>query len=184
MGRLIVTQFITLDGVVEDPDGSDGTPFGGWAMQFGLAAVAGDKFSLASILESGVLLLGRRSWEHFSTLWPTRDDEFSQLMNRARKAVVTSRPLPGDTWADSTAVAGTVEEWLAETLPSKDVAVIGSGSLLPALAEADAVDEYRLLTFPVAVGSGRRLFDAGARFGLVSAEQSGAAVLSVLDPRG
>jgi len=56
--------------------------------------------------------------------------------------------------------------------------------LLPALAEADAVDEYRLLTFPVAVGSGRRLFDAGARFGLVSAEQSGAAVLSVLDPRG
>lgn len=74
MGRLIVIQFITLDGVTEDPDGSDHTSFGGWAMRHGPQSVAGDKFRLGSILEHGTLLFGRRTWEGFSTLWPARDD--------------------------------------------------------------------------------------------------------------
>ncbi|MGI8750949.1 MAG: hypothetical protein ACR2MN_01270 [Acidimicrobiales bacterium] len=78
MGRLIVTSFTTLDGVLEDPDGSDGTPFGGWAMRHGPQAVAGDKFRLGPILEHGTLLFGRRSWDHFRTLWPDRDDPFSR----------------------------------------------------------------------------------------------------------
>ena len=89
MGRLIVTSFTTLDGVVEDPDGSDGTPFGGWAMRHGPQAVAGDKFRLGPILEHGTLLFGRHTWDHFRTLWPHRDDPFSQAMNAATKAVVS-----------------------------------------------------------------------------------------------
>ncbi|MGO4593824.1 dihydrofolate reductase family protein [Leifsonia sp. 2TAF2] len=184
MGRVIVVQFITLDGVVEDPDGSDGTPFGGWAMRFGPQSVAGDKFRLGSILETGVLLFGRRTWEHFATLWPTRDDDFSQAMNRARKVVVTGRALPKDPWSNSVAIGSDVTRWLAETLPERDVVVIGSGSVATELAEKDAVDEYRLLTFPLTVGAGRRLFGAGTQLRLLSAEQVGPVALTVYDARG
>jgi dihydrofolate reductase len=184
MGRVIVVQFITLDGVVEDPDGSDGTPFGGWAMRFGPQGVAGDKFRLGSVLETGVLLFGRRTWEHFATLWPTRGDDFSQAMNRARKAVVTGRAVPEDAWSNSVAIGSDVSRWLAETLPHRDVVVIGSGSVATELAEKDAVDEYRLLTFPLAVGTGRRLFGAGTQLRLLSAERVGLAALTVYDARG
>jgi len=187
MGRVIVVQFITLDGVVEDPDGSDGTPFGGWAMRFGPQGVAGDKFRLGSILETGTLLFGRRTWQHFSTLWPNRDDPFSRAMNQASKAVLASTPVALDAWSGSAAVDGGLESWLDRTVPQRDVVVIGSGSVVAELARRDAIDEYRLLTFPTAVGAGRRLFDAAGsptELRLVSAEQVGPAVLSVLDTRG
>lgn len=178
MGELIVVQFITLDGVVEDPDGSDGTPFGGWAMRFGPQGVAGDKFRLGAILESGTLLFGRRTWEHFSTLWPARDDDFSRSMNRAAKAVVSGSPVEVAHWSNTEQVTGTLEDWLDKTLPARDVVVIGSGSLLDRLAAADRVDEYRLLTFPAAVRAGRRLFPDGALLTLTSSEQVGPASLT------
>src|SRR6476469_1617531 len=104
MGHLIVIQFITLDGVVEDPDGSDGSAGGGWAMRHGPQGLAGDKFRLGPLLEQGTLLFGRRTWEHFSTLWPQRDDPFSQAMNAADKAVVTHREIAASTWANSRAI--------------------------------------------------------------------------------
>src|ERR687890_1179719 len=106
MGKVIVIQFVTLDGVVEDPDGRDGTAFGGWAFRFGPQAVAGDKFRLGTILESGVLLFGRRTWEHFSRLWPARTDPFSTAMNRADKAVVTRGTPDLTVWTGSTALTG------------------------------------------------------------------------------
>ncbi len=114
MGRLIVTSFTTLDGVVEDPDGSDGTPFGGWAMRHGPQGVAGDKFRLGPILEHGTLLFGRRTWDHFRTLWPHRDDSFSQAMNAATKAVVTHRPVNEAELADE----GLVEEYRLLAFPT------------------------------------------------------------------
>jgi len=184
MGRVIVVQFITLDGVVEDPDGSDGTPFGGWAMRFGPQGVAGDKFRLGSILETGTLLFGHRTWRHFSALWPNRDDPFSRAMNAASKAVLASGPVALEAWSGSSAVSGGLDDWLGRTLPSRDVVVIGSGSVVSELARRDAVDEYRLLTFPTAVGDGRRLFAGRIDARLVSAEQVGPAALSVLDVRG
>lgn len=184
MGRLIVVQFITLDGVVADPDGSDGTPFGGWAMRFGPEGVAGDKFRLGEILSTGTLLFGRRTWEHFATLWPARDDAFSRAMNAANKAVVTSRPLPADAWSNSQRMDGALLDGVRRLLESRDVVVIGSGSVVDALAAAGAVDEYRLLTFPVAVGDGRRLFRGGEQFVLRSAEQVGPAALAVYDAQG
>lgn len=183
MGRVIVVQFITLDGVVEDPDGSDGTSFGGWAMRFGPQGVAGDKFRLGGILDSGTLLFGRRTWEHFATVWPARDDEFSRAMNRARKAVVTNRPLPADAWSNSVALESAPDGRVDAALPPGDVVVIGSRSLVTVLAAAGAVDEYRLLTFPIAVGDGRRLFGGGERLRLVSTEQVGPAGLAVYDAR-
>ena len=182
MGRLIVLAFITLDGVVEDPDGSDHTDFGGWAMRHGPQGVAGDKFRLGPVLERGTLLFGRRTWEQFSTLWPARDDPFSQAMNAATKAVLTHRDIDPDVWAGSRAVDGPLAAWVRATLPSTDVAVIGSGSVVDALAAHGLVDEYRLLVFPTATGSGRRLFPDGHRLELIRVEQVGPAALCVLTP--
>ena len=182
MGRLIVVQFITLDGVVEDPDGSDRTAFGGWAMRHGPQGVAGDKFRLGPILEHGTLLFGRRTWEHFGTLWPTRDDSFSQAMNAATKRVATHREIDPTGWANSKAIEEPLSVWVRGTLTSTDVVVIGSGSIVDALREAELVDEYRLLVFPIAVGSGRRLFPAMHRFELTHTEQVGPATLCWLTP--
>jgi dihydrofolate reductase len=184
MGRLIVIQFVTLDGVVDDPDGSDQSGFGGWAMRHGPQGVAGDKFRLGPLLEQGTLLFGRRTWEHFSSLWPPRDDPFSQAMNAADKAVVTHRELDPATWSNSRAIDRPLTTWVRHHLATTDLVVIGSQSVVDELVEADLVDEYRLLTFPTVVGSGRRLFTDSRLLELVSAEQVGPAVLSVLSTRG
>jgi dihydrofolate reductase len=183
MGRLIVVQFITLDGVVEDPDGSDGTGFGGWAMRFGPQGVAGDKFRLGAILETGVLLFGRRTWAHFSTLWPRRDDPFSQAMNHADKTVVTNQPVDEGVWSNSRAVPDPLLTWILPVLAERDIVVIGSGSIIAQLAEHDLIDEYRLLAFPTAVGIGRRLFSGETRLKLMSVEHVGPANLSILTTR-
>jgi dihydrofolate reductase len=183
MGRLIVIQFITLDGVVEDPDGSDQSAFGGWAMRHGPQGVGGDKFRLGTILEQGTLLFGRRTWEHFSTLWPHRDDPFSQAMNAADKAVVTHREIDPATWSNSRAIDRPLVAWVRHHLTTTDLVVIGSQSVVHELSGADLVDEYRLLTFPTAVGSGRRLFTEIRRLELINAEQVGPGVLSVLSTR-
>ncbi len=183
MGRLIVIQFVTLDGVVEDPDGSDGSAFGGWAMRHGPQGVAGDKFRLGPILEHGTLVFGRRTWEHFSTLWPHRDDPFSLAMNAADKAVVTHRGIDPATWSNSRVIDRPLATWVRQHLSTTDLVVIGSHSVVAELATADLVDEYRLLTFPTAVGSGRRLFTEGRRLELVSTEHVGPGVLSVLTTR-
>jgi dihydrofolate reductase len=183
MGKTIVILFITLDGAVEDPDGHDGTSFGGWAMRHGPEGVAGDKFRLGDIMSTGVLLFGRRTWDHFSTLWPRRDSDFAKLMNAATKAVVTNRPLDAEVWSNSTAVTGPLLEWVSATVRERDVVVIGSGSIVEALAAENLIDEYRLLTFPTATGRGRVLFPDGIEANLVSAEQVGPATLSIYTTR-
>lgn len=181
MGRIIVIQFTTVDGVVEDPDGSDGTAHGGWAMRHGPQGVAGDKFRLGTILEQGTLLFGRRTWEHFSTLWPYRDDDFSRAMNAASKAVVTHRPLEPTHWANSSVVEGPLAEWSGARRASTDIVVIGSQSVVAELMAKDLVDEYRLLIFPTALGSGRRLFSDPSFLRTVRTEQVGPASLVVLE---
>jgi dihydrofolate reductase len=182
MGRLIITSFTTLDGVVEDPDGSDGTSFGGWAMRRGPQAVAGDKFRLGPILEHGTLLFGRRTWEHFRNLWPRRDDPFSQAMNAATKAVVTHRPVDETVWAHSRAIDAPLTAWVRREVATTDIVLIGSMSVAAELADQGLVDEYRLLTFPTALGAGRGLFRSRRELTLLSTEQAGPAVLAVLAP--
>jgi dihydrofolate reductase len=179
MGRVIVIQFITLDGVIEDPAGADRTDFGGWAMRHGPEGVAGDKFRLGEILTTGRLLFGRRTWDLFSTMWPKRSDPFSQAMNAAEKWVVTHRAVDPDGWTNSHIVPGPVTDWVREASQERDVVVIGSTSVVDRLVADDLVDEYRLLTFPTAVGAGRKLFEGRAELELVSAEQVGPATLSV-----
>lgn len=182
MGRIIVAQFITIDGVVEDPDGSDGTPFGGWAFRHGRDAVAGDKFNYGPILETGVFLFGRTTWEYFSTLWPGRDDPFATALNAADKAVATRTEVDLDRWQNSRRVEGDVVAWARAESVYREVIVIGSGSLVEQFVAADAVDEYRLRVFPTAVGTGRRLFPGLTRLELLSTERLGPTVLTIYTP--
>ncbi|MDR2320136.1 MAG: dihydrofolate reductase family protein [Microbacterium sp.] len=184
MARIIVAQFITLDGVVEDPDGSGGTPFGGWCFRHGPEAISGDKFRYGSILQTGIFLFGRRTWEAFSALWPPRDetDPFAHALNAADKAVVTRGDVDLSRWRNSRRVDADPVGWARETAAERDVIVIGSGSLVERFVEEGAVDEYRLRVFPTATGAGRRLFPDGAALDLVSVEQMGPTSLMIATP--
>lgn len=183
MGKVIVIQFVTLDGVVEDPDGRGGAGFGGWAFRFGPEGVAGDKFRLGSVLDTGVLLFGRRTWEHFSRLWPSRTDAFAAAMNRARKVVVSTGAPDLDAWANSERLEDDLLDGVARLVTDRDVVVIGSTSVVRALQAAGRVDEYRLLTFPVVIADGQaaRLFDAPAELRVVSVDTAGPGTLTVLE---
>jgi dihydrofolate reductase len=182
MARIVIAQFITLDGVVEDPDGSDGTAFGGWAFRHGREAVAGDKFSYGPMLQTGVFLFGRRTWEYFSTMWPNRDDPFARALNTADKAVATRSGVDLDRWQNSLLVSGDVLDWARETSVDRDVIIIGSGSLVDLFVDAGAVDEYRLRVFPTAAGAGRRMFPNGTRLELISSERMGPTMLTIYAP--
>lgn len=184
MGRIIVAQFITLDGVTEDPDGAGGTAFGGWALRHGREAIAGDKFGYGPILQTGVFLFGRRTWEHFSAMWPGRDDPFARALNAADKAVATRSAIDLTRWQNSRLADGDVLGWAQAESATRDVVIIGSGSLTDLFIRAGAVGEYRLRVFPTAAGAGRRLFPDGCRLDLVRAEQMGPTVLTVCTPGG
>jgi len=176
---VIVIEFITLDGVVSDPDGRGGTATGGWAFRHGPETVAGDKFALGSVLDDGVMLLGRRTWQLFSQLWPVRDDPFSARMNAVPKLVASRTLTDVSAWANSSIIDGDLVETV--TREQRDVIIAGSLSVVRALMAADLVDEYRLLTLPTVLGAGERLFpvDGPPRYlECVSAEQVGAAVLT------
>jgi dihydrofolate reductase len=175
---IIVIEFITLDGIVTDPDGRGGTPAGGWAFRHGPEAVAGDKFRLGTVLDNGVLLLGRKTWELFSGIWPGRDDPFSTRMNAVPKLVASRTLADTSAWANSQLIEGDPSD--AAKGERRDVIITGSLSIVHALITEDLIDEYRLLTFPTILGTGGRLFPAGhppTDLECLSAERSGAAVL-------
>jgi dihydrofolate reductase len=181
MYRTIVIAFSTLDGVVEDPDGRDGTPNGGWAFRHGPTAIAGDKFKLGAVLDTGVLLMGRKTWQAFSHLWPGRTDDFSLAMNRIPKLVASHTVTDLSAWQNSALVSGDVLETVERFKTERDVIVVGSASVVHALAERGLVDEYRILVFPDVVGHGTKLFTAEAtptHLRMVSAETAGPAVLT------
>ena len=159
MNKLIVIEFVSLDGVTEDPDGSGGTPWGGWAFRPGPEAVAGDKFDLAGSLDTGVMLLGRTTWELFSRIWPGRDDPFARKLNAIPKLVATRTLSSVSAWQNSTRLDGDLETTAAKLKQERDVIVTGSASVVAALRAADLVDEYRLLVFPSVLGRGRRMFE-------------------------
>ena len=164
MGKLVVSQFVTLDGVMEDPGGGERFDRGGWAFQFERGP-EGDKFKLDEVLAADALLLGRKTYEGFAAAWPSRTDEvgFADKMNAMPKYVV-STTLKDPAWSNTTVigdnVAGEVAKLKRET--DGDVLVNGSAQLVHTLVEHDLVDEYRLMVFPVLLGSGKRLFGDGA----------------------
>jgi dihydrofolate reductase len=175
---VIVIEFITLDGIVSDPDGSAGRPTGGWALRHGREMIAGDKFGVGSTLDDGVLLLGRGTWQMFSRIWPGRADPFSARMNAARKLVASRTLTDVSAWENSRLIGDPVDAVKNEP---RDVVVMGSLRVARALMAADLIDEYRLLTFPTVLGTGDRLFPAGdvpVYLECLSAEPAGAGVLT------
>ncbi|HEY2281399.1 MAG TPA: dihydrofolate reductase family protein [Streptosporangiaceae bacterium] len=178
---VIVIEFITLDGIVSDPDGSGGTPAGGWAFRHGPEAVAGDKFRLGPVLDDGVMLLGRRTWELFAKIWPGRDTPFARRMNAVPKLVVSRTLTDASGWSNSEVAAEPADPVDVVRRERRDVIITGSLSVVHPLMTAGLIDEYRLLIFPTILGTGERLFPAGgppAYLECRSAEQSGAAILA------
>jgi dihydrofolate reductase len=187
VNRIIVVQFITVDGVVEDPDGSGGSPDGGWAFRFGPEAVAGDKFKLGPRLDTGALLFGRLTWQLFSKLYPGRSDPFSTQLNTAPKWVASRTLDDVSGWNNSRLIEGELVDEVQRLRGERDVIVIGSTSVVHTLMERDLVDEYRLLIFPTVLGRGGRLFTGQTPAGdlrLLSVEQSGTAALLRYEPAG
>ena len=160
MRRIVVSEFVTLDGVMEDPGGAEGFDRGGWAFQFERGP-DGDKFKLDEVLEADALLLGRKTYEGFAKAWPTVTDEvgFAEKMNSMPKYVVSSTLESGD-WNNSTVINGDVAEEVAKL--DGNILVAGSAQLVQTLMDHDLVDEYRLMIYPVLLGSGKRLFKDGA----------------------
>jgi dihydrofolate reductase len=178
--RTIVITFSTLDGVTQDPDGRDGTPNGGWLFRHGPEAVAGDKFELGPILQTGVFVYGRRTWQAFSQLWPGRSDDFSAAMNRSTKLVATRTLTDLSGWNNSSRIEGDPLAAIERQQAERDVVIIGSASLVHELVRRDRVDEYRISILPTVLGSGTRLFEsipAPRDMRLVSVEKKGAAAL-------
>ena len=160
MGSVVVSQFVTVDGVIEDPGGAEGFDRGGWAFRFDRGE-DGNRFKLDEVMAADALLLGRVTYEGFAAAWPSRKDEagFADKFNSMPKYVV-SRTLEKADWNNSTVIGADLAKVVAELKErhDSDILVNGSATLVDALAEQDLVDEYRLMIFPVVLGAGRRLF--------------------------
>jgi dihydrofolate reductase len=182
MSKIVVSQFITLDGVVEDPGGSEGMERGGWAFQFERGP-EGDQFKLDEVMASEALLLGRVTYEGFAAAWPTREGDFADKFNTMPKYVVSST-LEGPEWNNST-VIGVDDLAGLRDRHEGDILVNGSVQLVEALAMRGLVDEWRLMVFPVVLGSGKKLFCDGVRrpLSVVEARPVGEVVILRLEPK-
>jgi|SRR5437764_13656479 len=158
MGRLVVTEFVSLDGVMEDPGGAEGFKYGGWTFEFERGE-EGDKFKLDETQASEAVLLGRVTYEGFAEAWPSREGPFAEKLNSMPKYVVSST-LEDPDWANTTVLSGDVGEEVGRLKDQIDgeIVVHGSRQLAQALVEQDLVDELRLMVFPIVLGSGKQLF--------------------------
>ena len=158
MGRIIVTEFVSLDGVMEAPGGGEGFKHGGWTFKIS-RGVEGDKFKLDETLSSAALLLGRVTYEGFAAAWPSLKNEFAEKFNSMPKYVVSSTLKKAD-WNNSRVLRGNVVEEVSKLRQelNGNIVVHGSARLVQTLIAHDLVDELRLMVFPVVLGSGKRLF--------------------------
>jgi dihydrofolate reductase len=158
MGRIVVTEFVSLDGVIEDPGGSEDFKYGGWSFEIDRGE-EGNKFKLDETMASDSLLLGRRTYEGFAAAWPSRDGEFADKFNSMPKYVVSST-LENPEWTNTTVLKGDVAEQVGKLKQERDgdIVVHGSAQLVQSLLDQDLVDELRLMVYPVVLGSGKRLF--------------------------
>jgi dihydrofolate reductase len=179
MSHVIVIEFVSLDGVMQDPDG--------WAFRYGPEPVTGDPFGLSEVLETGALLLGRRTWQMFAGIWPGRDDPFSAKMNAMPKLVMSRSLEHAAGWQNSIVLRGDLVTEVGKRQQEQDIVVMGSASVVHALMAHDLVDQYRLLVFPLILGAGTRLFPDGATpadLALASAGTRGAAARLVYTRSG
>jgi dihydrofolate reductase len=161
MGKIVVTEFISTDGVIEDPGGAEDYEHSGWSFQIDRGE-EGNKFKLDETMATDALLLGRITFEGFADAWPSREGEFADKFNSMPKFVV-STTLDEPEWNNSTVISGDVAAEVGKLKErfANDIVVHGSAQLVNTLKEEDLVDEYRLMVFPVVLGKGKRLFSDG-----------------------
>ena len=160
MGRIVVTEFMSLDGVVEAPGGGEDFKYGGWSFEIDRGD-EGNKFKLDETMSSEALLLGRVTYDGFAAAWPSRTDEFgfADKFNSMPKYVVSST-LENPEWNNTTVLKGDVVEAVSKLKQEQDgdIVVHGSPQLVQTLVEHDLVDQYNLMVFPVVLGAGKRVF--------------------------
>lgn len=186
MRRIVVTEFMSLDGVMEDPGGGEDFDRGGWSFKF--PDPDGMKYKLDEVRSHDALLLGRVTYEAFAAAWPGRTDElgFADKMNSMEKFVVSTTLGDDDlAWRPSTLIKENVAEEIAKLKeqPGQDILVGGSRTLVQTLIAHGLVDEYRLMVFPIVLGAGKRLFgdtDAASVLKLVDSKtlDSGTVILT------
>jgi dihydrofolate reductase len=160
--KVIVSEFVTLDGVMEDPGGAEGFEHGGWSFRFDRGP-EGDKFKFDELAAADALLLGRVTYEGFAAAWPQMEEQTGQYgawMNGYPKYVASTTLQEPLEWNNSTLIKGDVAEEVLRLKgqPGKDILIFGSAQLVHTLMEHDLIDEYRLMVFPIVVGTGKRLF--------------------------
>ncbi len=164
MRKVIVSEFVTLDDVMEDPGGAEKFAHGGWTMPYWDEEIGKVKFD--ELFASDALLLGRVTYQGFAAAWPGRTDEagFADRMNSLHKYVV-STTLEEVEWNNSRLIKGNIVEEISKLKqqPGQDILIAGSGELVHTLMQHDLVDDYRLLVYPVVLGSGKRLFQGGSK---------------------
>jgi dihydrofolate reductase len=185
MAKIVVSQFITLDGVVEDPGGSENFERGGWAFRFERGP-EGDKFKLDEVMSSDALLLGRTTYEGFAEAWPSREGDFADKFNTMRKYVV-STTLTDPEWSNSTVISEDIAGEVRRLKESGggDILVNGSVQLVQELHAHGLIDEYRLMVFPVVLGAGKRLFgdqEASRTLRLVDSRSAGETLILIYEP--
>jgi dihydrofolate reductase len=158
MGKIVITENVSLDGVIEDPTGAEGLSVGGWFWETDRGE-DGERFTLDKTLRTEALLLGRRSYGLFAATWPSRGGELADKMNSLPKYVVSST-LEAPDWNNSTVLTGDVVDEVSKLKQELDgeIVVLGSPQLARTLIEHDLVDELRLMIYPVVLGAGARLF--------------------------
>ena len=163
MRKVVVSEYVTLDGVMEDPGGAEGFEHGGWSFQFWNEEAT--KFKFDELFASDALLLGRVTYQGFAKAWPSMTDEsgFADRMNSLPKFVV-STTLEEVVWNNSRLIKGNIAEevYKLKQQPGQDILIAGSGELVHTLMQHDLIDEYRLMVYPVVLGSGKRLFRDGS----------------------
>ena len=162
MRKIIVSEFVTLDGVIEDPGGAEGFKHGGWSFQFGSAEQ--QQFKVEELFQADALLLGRRTYQGFAAAWPNMPGTgaYGERMNSLPK-YVASTTLSDMTW-NATLLQGDLAEALSRLKQEdgQDILIFGSGQLVQTLHDRGLIDVYRLMVFPVVLGSGKRLFPEGS----------------------
>jgi dihydrofolate reductase len=158
MGEIVVTEFVSLDGVIEAPGGGEDYEHQGWTFEVDRGA-EGDKFKLDEAFAAEALLLGRTTYEGFAAAWPSMEGEFADKFNGMPKYVISST-LTEPTWNNTTVLSGELVEEVTKLKQALagEIVVHGSAQLAQGLLEHDLVDELRLMVFPVVLGSGKRLF--------------------------
>ena len=157
MAKIVVTEFVSLDGVMQAPGGED-FKYPGWTFEFDRGD-DGNQYKVDETMEADALLLGRITYESFAGAWPSRDGEFADKFNTMPKYVVSST-LDNPEWNNTTVLKGDAAEEAAKLKEELDGVIQAPGSLrlVQALLESDLVDQLNLMVFPVALGTGRRLF--------------------------